>query len=270
MPTVAAIQAPATPEVERNLARLAELARLAADRGAQLLCLPQLCCTPWFPARGGPVPVADHRPLLEPLAALAAEEGVHLLAPLPERRGDAWFNTCFHLTPEGEAEAVHRKQVLPEVEGYRERSCFAPGPEPPRPFAAAGLSVGVQICWENYLPEGARLLALAGAELIFAPTAAAYDSHDRWRALLATHALCNNCYVLRLNRVGEEEALRFYGRSFLADPYGEVVAEAGEGEAILMAEVEPGRVAEARAATRFLEDRRPEDYGPLAAPAAGR
>ncbi len=263
MPTIAAIQTVATGNVERNLAHLAELIAVAVERGADLVCLGQLCCTPWFPATGKPVPIEDHRPLLDSLAEVAAAKSVHLIAPLPERDGDRWYNTAFHLTSEGEVAHRHRKRQLPEIDGYRERSCFAAGDGPPEVFDVAGFKVGVQICWENYFPEGARLLALAGADLIFAPTAAAFDTHDRWRALLATHALCNNLFVLRLNRTGEEGDLRFYGRSFIADPFGAVIAEAGEGESILMAEIDPARIAEARERTHFLDDRRPESYGGL-------
>lgn len=263
MPTVAAIQTAATADVERNIAHLAELTAVAAERGATLVCLPQLCCTPWFPATGKPVPIDDHRPLLDPLAEVAAARSIHLIAPLPERDGDAWYNTAFLLAPDGTLAGRHRKAQLPEIDGYREQSCFTPGAGPPAVFDLAGLKVGVQICWESYFPEGARLLALAGADLIFAPTASALDSQDRWRALLSTHALCNNLYVVRLNRTGNENDLHFYGRSFVADPYGALIAEAGEGESILMAEIDPTRIAEARAMTHFLDDRRPESYGGL-------
>ncbi len=271
MVTVAAIQTAATLDVGHNIAHLAELTAVAAERGAALVCLPQLCCTPWFPAAGTPVPIDDHRSLLDPLAEVAATRSIHLIAPLPERDGDRWYNTAFLLAPDGSIAGRHRKTQLPEIDGYRERSCFTAGDGPPSVFEVAELKVGVQICWENYFPEGPRLLALAGADLIFAPTASALDSRDRWRALLASHALCNNLYLLRLNRMGDEGDLHFYGRSFVADPLGEVFAEAGEGEAILMAEIDPARVAEARERTHFLDDRRPESYGGLTVvPAADR
>jgi len=266
MPTVAAIQTAATGDVERNIAHLSELIAVAAERGADLVCLGQLCCTPWFPATGGTVGIEDHRPLLDPLAEVAAAKSVHLIAPLPERDGERWYNTAFHITAEGEVAHRHRKRQLPDIDGYRERSCFTPGDGPPAVFDVAGLKVGVQICWENYFPEGVRLLTLAGAELIFAPTAAALHSQDRWRGLLASHALCNNLFVLRLNRTGEEGDLHFYGRSFVVDPFGTVIAEAGEGESILMAEIDTARIAEARELTHFLDDRRPESYGGLTAP----
>jgi len=270
MPTIAAIQTAATGEVGRNVAHLAELTAVAAERGATLVCLGQLCCTPWFPATPAATPpIDDHRPLLERFAEVAREHQVHLIAPLPERDGDRWYNTAFHLTPEGAVAGRHRKRQLPEIDGYHEQGCFTPGDGPPTCFDVAGLKVGVQICWESYFPEGARLLALAGADLIVAPTAAAYDTQARWQALLATHALCNNLYVVRLNRTGNEGDLRFYGRSFVADPYGTLIAEAGEGESILMAEIDPAVVGEARKRTHFLDDRRPEAYGGLTAPPAG-
>lgn len=265
--TIAAIQTAASGDVARNVAHLAELTAVAAARGANLVFLGQLCCTRWFPATANvAIPIDDHQPLLARFAELARTHQIHLIVPLPERAGERWHNTAFHLTPDGTVADRHRKRQLPDIDGYHERSCFTPGDGPPTPFAAAGLKVGVQICWENYFPEGARLLALAGADLIFAPTAAALDSHDRWRALLCSHALCNNLYVVRLNRTGKEGDRQFYGRSFVADPFGTAIAETGEGESILMAEIDPARIAEARAATHFLEDRRPESYAALATP----
>jgi len=272
--TLAGIQAVATADAERNVAHLVQLTEIAATRGAAIVLLPQLCTTHWFPAsQNGGVPMESHRDALARFQACAKAQSVHVVAPMPERprkNRHEWFNSAFVIDPDGKLVGTYQKRHLPDLDGYREKGYFTPGQGPLQVFDLAGLKVGIQICWDNYFPEGARLLALAGAQLIFAPTAAAFDSQERWRGLLCSHALCNNLYLFRLNRAGEEPPMAFYGQSFCADPFGELVAEpAGATEAIVMATIDTDRVDEARRITRFLDDRQPENYGPLADPAAG-
>ncbi|MGD2063216.1 MAG: nitrilase-related carbon-nitrogen hydrolase [Nitrospirota bacterium] len=272
--TLAGIQSVATDDPERNLKHVVQLAQIAATRGATIVLLPQLCTTPWFPAKvNGGVPLRSHEDALQRLRECAQAHGIHLVAPMPERpQGDRdeWFNSAFVIGQDGELIGTYRKRYLPDLDGYREKAYFSPGTGPLPVFDLAGLRLGVQICWDNYFPEGARILALAGAQLIFAPTAAAFDSQQRWRALLCSHALCNNLYVFRLNRAGSEGTMEFYGQSFCVDPFGELVAEpAGPSEAIVMATIDTDQVDEARRITRFLADRQPELYAPLAAPTGG-
>jgi N-carbamoylputrescine amidase len=271
--TLAGIQATATAESERNVAHLVQLTEIAATRGATIVLLPQLCTTQWFPASAnGGVPLDSHRDALASFQTCARDQSIYLVVPMPERphkRRPEWFNSAFVIDPDGKLVGTHQKRHLPDLDGYREKGYFTPGQGPLQVFDLGGLKVGIQICWDNYFPEGARLLALAGAQLIFAPTAAAFDSQERWRSLLCSHALCNNLYLFRLNRVGEEPAMAFYGQSFCADPFGELVAEpAGPTEAVVMATIDTDQVDEARRITRFLADRQPEIYGPLADPAA--
>jgi N-carbamoylputrescine amidase len=272
--TLAGIQSAATADPERNLNHLLQLAEIAAARGAGIVLLPQLCTTPWFPAtENGGIPLDGHDAALQRLQECAKEHGIHLVAPIPERtqgEREEWFNSAFVIGPDGAVIGTYQKRYLPDLDGYREKAYFSAGTGPLPVFDLGGLKVGVQICWDNYFPEGARLLALAGAQLIFAPTAAAFDSQQRWRALLCSHALCNNLYVFRLNRVGSEGAMEFYGQSFCVDPFGELVAEpAGQTEAIVMAMIDTDQVDEARRITRFLADRQPDLYAPLAAPTGG-
>ena len=272
--TLAGIQSVATADPERNLKHLIQLTEIAATRGATIVLLPQLCITQWFPsAADGAVPLESHRDALARFQACAQSQAVHLVAPMPERPridGDEWFNSAFVIDPNGELVGTYQKRHLPDLDGYRETRYFTPGRGPLPVYDLGGLRVGIQICWDNYFPEEARLLALAGAQLIFAPTAAAFDSQERWRGLLCSHALCNSIYLFRLNRVGKEPAMEFYGESFCADPLGELVAApAGSSEAIVMATIDTDRIDEARRMTRFLSDRQPEIYGPLADPAVG-
>ena len=272
--TLAGIQSAATADPERNLNHLLQLTEIAAARGAGIVLLPQLCTTPWFPSTvNGGVPLDGHEDVLQRLQVCAKAHTIHLVAPLPERSPgdpDEWFNSAFVIGPDGLMIGTYRKRYLPDLDGYREKTYFRPGSGPLPVFDLGGLKVGVQICWDNYFPEGARLLALAGAQLIFAPTAAAFDSQERWRGLLCSHALCNNLYVFRLNRVGSDGDMEFYGQSFCVDPFGELVAEpAGQTEAIVMATIDTDEVDEARRITGFLADRQPDLYGPLVAPTVG-
>jgi N-carbamoylputrescine amidase len=252
--TLAGIQSAASDDPERNLNHLVQLAEIAASRGATIVLLPQLCTTPWFPATvNGSFPLDGHEGALQRLQECAKTNGIDLVAPMPERpqgAQDEWFNSAFVIGRDGGLIGTYQKRYLPDLDGYREKAYFSPGAGPLPIFDLGGLKVGVQICWDNYFPEGARLLALAGAQLIFAPTAAAFDSQQRWRALLCSHALCNNLYVFRLNRAGNEGTMQFYGESFCVDPFGELVAEpAGPNEAIVLATIDTDQVGEARRIT---------------------
>jgi predicted amidohydrolase len=124
--------------------------------------------------------------------------------------------------------------------------------------------IGVQICWDNLFPEGARILALKGAEIIFAPTAASLNTHTLWERAITSNAFANNLFIFRVNRVGKEEGISFYGRSFCADPWGEMASElAGSKDAIVLADIDLAERREASETWGFLKHRRPEEYKDL-------
>ena len=156
----------------------------------------------------------------------------------------------------------YRKNHIPQLPNYQERFYFQPGNLGFPVFATRYATVGVQISWDNFFPEGMRLLALAGAELVFAPTSASVvASHSKWERAIVASAVYNGLFVFRVNRVEGEDELSFYGKSFCADPNGDFVVEpSGGGEGVILAEIDTTWVKAVREAWPFLQNRRPESY----------
>ncbi|MFQ5693196.1 MAG: nitrilase-related carbon-nitrogen hydrolase [Nitrospinota bacterium] len=266
---IAGVQMRCTPDKERNLKKALELGDLAAEQGARLICFQELFHTHWFPRNTDP----EARDLAEPipgpttetLAEAARRWDAAVVAPLYERDGEGrGFNAAAVLDARGELRGVYRKVHVPHVPLWEERSYFEPGDAGFPVFDVGVARVGVLICWDVFFPEGARALALGGAQIIVAPTAAAFASHLRWETVLRAHAITNGVYVLRVNRVGSEEEHDFYGSSFCVDPEGELAcAPSGITDGVVVADVDLGRIDHARSEWTYLDDRRPETYGPL-------
>ncbi|RLA78329.1 MAG: acyltransferase [Deltaproteobacteria bacterium] len=264
---VAAIQMASSTDKGANLAKALRLGKVAVDRGAEILCYPELFPTYWFPAeideRAFELAEGLDGPVISEMKAFCKREGVGAVVPFFERCGEKFHNSAAVISRDGELLGVYRKVHVPQLPLWEERSYFTPGEDFPV-FDIDGVKIGVQICWDNFFPEGARILALKGAELLFAPTAAAFMSQQRWLKVLAGHALCNGLFVLRVNRVGSEAHQDFYGMSFCLSPEGELLTEpAGLEEGVLLAEVSPDEAGRARREWPFFRDRRPETYGEI-------
>ncbi|MBI2081056.1 MAG: acyltransferase [candidate division NC10 bacterium] len=269
--TVAGIQMPAGPEVERNLERALGLAALAADRGARLLCFAECFAWPWFPvaadaaARRLAEPIPG--PAVEALQDFAKRREVVVVVPVFEKAAETlYFNAAAVIDADGTLLGRYRKVHVPELPNYQEKFHFTPGDVGFPVFATRYARVGVQICWDNFFPEGSRILALKGAEIICAPTAASVPAGaTKWERAIAANAQANGCFVLRVNRIGQEPRVGFYGRSFAVDPGGEFIAEpSGQSEGLVLADVDLNRTAEVREAWPFFRDRRPGLYGEMA------
>ncbi len=269
MVKVAAIQVSASAEAERNLRKATQYLEAAAGRGARIACLPELFQLPWFPRERqdatGLAQAADG-PLGEAVSALAARLGIALIWPFYERAaGGVYHNAALVVDAQGVRQGLYRKVHLPQLPLWEEKQHFTPGDLGFPVFEVEGLRVGVQLGWDNFFPEGFRCLALAGAQVVFLPTAAAFASQQRWLALAVSHAVANGLYVVRVNRVGSEASLDFYGQSFVALPDGELAAEPlGIGEGVLVAECDPASIERARSTWPFLRDRRPRQYARVA------
>ncbi|MDP8254824.1 MAG: nitrilase-related carbon-nitrogen hydrolase [Candidatus Alcyoniella australis] len=266
--TVAAIQVGPGPDPQANIERCVELINVAADQGVNLACFPELAHLPWFPAqideRGFELAQPLDGPAISAIREAAQQRGVAVVFPFFERDGERCYNSTALIDEHGEVRGVYRKLHVPQLPRWEERHYFSAGDNGFVLAQLAGLRVGVQVAWDNLFPEGCRALALAGAELIVAPTANCGESHDLWLRAISANALFNGVYVLRVNRVGGAPEQHFYGRSFLVDPYGDLAGqEAGEAEGLMLGELHREALVLIRREFPLLRDRRPDQYAAI-------
>lgn len=279
--TVAATQMRCDWDIPGNLDRAEALIREAASRGAGLILLQELFETPYFCQDQ----IHDFLRLAAPLegnkliarfAALAKELGVVLPVSFFERAGQATFNSIAIIDADGTVLGIYRKSHIPDGPGYTEKFYFSPGDTGFRVWDTAAGRIGVGICWDQWFPESARAMALLGAEVLLYPTAIGSEPQDpnldsaaHWQRVMQGHAGANLMPLIASNRIGTEEgrngtSLTFYGSSFIADPTGAKVAEAGRDEqAVLTATFDLDAIAQQRRSWGVFRDRRPELYGPL-------
>jgi N-carbamoylputrescine amidase len=283
--SVAAVQMSCSWERAANLARAEELVREAATQGAQIILIPELFETPYFCIEQDSRHLALAQPLQHNAAVrhfrnLARELRVVLPISFFERDGLACFNSVAIIDADGEVLGVYRKAHIPNGPGYQEKTYFSPGDTGFRVWNTAHGRIGVGICWDQWFPEAARVMALMGAELLLFPTAigsepppaVALDSRDHWQRIQQGHAAANLMPLIAANRFGLERSLqdpqglyiRFYGSSFITDATGAKVAEAPqEGDAVLVASFDLALLAAQRDNWYVFRDRRPDLYGPL-------
>jgi N-carbamoylputrescine amidase len=288
--TVGLVQMHCTPDPDDNLRRASQFVRDAARQGAQVVCLPELFKTQYFCQRedaalfdlAEPIP----GPSTEILCKVAQEAKVALIASLFEKRAlGVYHNTAVMIDSDGKILGLYRKMHIPDDPLYYEKFYFTPGDLGFKAFDTQFGRVGTLICWDQWYPEGARLTALQGAEVLFYPTAIGWHpaekeqfgkaQHDAWRTIQRAHAIANGVYVAVVNRVGHETGnirgnevkgpgLEFWGKSFLCDPFGVVLAEASsDKEEILIGEVDAKKMEDVRRNWPFLRDRRIDAYGPI-------
>jgi N-carbamoylputrescine amidase len=278
--TVAALQTALTDDVATNVARVTELTRLAAAAGAQIVLPSELFEGHYFCrdqreedfARARP---AEDHPTLRHFQALAAELGVVIPVSFFERSGPEHYNSIVVFDADGRDLGLYRKSHIPDGPGYQEKFYFKPGNTGFRAFRTRFGTIGVGICWDQWFPEAARAMALAGADVLFYPTAIGsepeepeLDSRDSWQRVMIGHAVANAVAVVAANRIGAEGAGRgaitFYGSSFVCDARGEKLAELGRDEAgIALAKLDLAQLRRVRASMGFFRDRRPGLYRTL-------
>ena len=270
------------PDTEANVSKAIERVRDAAARGAQIVCLQELFSGPYF------CQTEDHRffelaepipgPTTERFQKLAAELGVVIIASLFEKRaGGLYHNTAAVIDADGSYLGKYRKMHIPDDPQFYEKFYFTPGDLGFRAWDTKFGRIGVLICWDQWYPEGARLTALAGAEILFYPTAIGWLPPEKeeygerqqaaWETIQRSHAIANGAYVAAVNRVGLETAngsgIEFWGGSFVADPNGRILAKAGQSEETLIVECDLGQVDIVRTHWPFLRDRRIDAYGDI-------
>ncbi len=262
-----------------SLERHAALIREAAARGAQIVCLQELFLTEYF-CKGEDVDRFDLAeavpgPTTEALCPLAKELGVVIIASLFEKRGPGLYhNTAAIIDADGSYLGKYRKSHIPEDPGFNEKFYFTPGDTGYKVWDTKFGRIGVLICWDQWYPEAARLAALAGAEILFYPTAIGWlksekaalgkAQHCAWETVQRGHAVANGCYVAAVNRVGHEEESEFWGQTFVANPYGEITAKASvDSEEVLVVPCDLKGVEDFRRIWPFFRDRRIDTYAPL-------
>jgi N-carbamoylputrescine amidase len=256
----------------------------AAAQGAQVVCLPELFRTPYFcqteDAAHFALAETIPGPSTETLGAVARQTGVIIIATLFEQRAlGLYHNTAAVIGPDGKLMGLYRKMHIPDDPGFYEKFYFAPGDLGFCQFKTPFGRLSVLICWDQWYPEAARLAALGGAHIVYYPTAIGWhpgekaqvgeSQRDAWRTIQRAHAIANGIYIAAVNRVGLETpagppGLEFWGTSFVADPFGVVVAEASvDREETLIATIDPARIEAARQGWPFLRDRRIDAYAGL-------
>ena len=287
---VGLVQMSCGPDPDANLEKAAEQVRAAARMGAEVVCLPELFRAQYFCQRedvrlfdlAEPIP----GPSTERLGAVAREEKAVVVASLFERRAAGLYhNTAAVIEKDGSVAGLYRKMHIPDDPLYYEKFYFTPGDLGFRAFDTTAGKIGTLVCWDQWYPEGARITALKGAQVLFYPTAIGWHPHEKeefgtaqyeaWQTIQRSHAIANGVYVAAVNRVGMEHGdvrgnrvegpgLEFWGGSFLADPFGRVIAKAAhDREEILIGEIDLEKMEDTRRNWPFLRDRRIDEYAPI-------
>jgi len=280
---IALVQTSCAIDPNQNIAKTEWKIREAAAGGAQIVCLQELFRSQYFCreenhdlfALAEPIP----GPSTQTLGKLSRELGIVVIASLFERRSAGLYhNTVAVLGTDGEVVGIYRKMHIPDDPLYYEKFYFTPGDLGFLNFDTPFGRVGTLICWDQWYPEGARLSSLGGANILFYPTAIGWHPSekaqygaaqlDAWQTIQRSHAIANGIYVAAVNRVGYEgppgTGIEFWGSSFVADPFGQMIAKASvDQEEILFAECDPARQEEVRQHWPFLRDRRIDAYGPI-------
>jgi N-carbamoylputrescine amidase len=271
--TVAALQTALTDDVATNVKTVTAMVREAAARGAQVILPSELFEGHYFCrtqreddfARAHP---AEGHPTLRHFQALAAELGVVIPVSFFEQAGPEHYNSIATIDADGRTLGVYRKSHIPDGPGYQEKFFFKPGNTGFHAYQTRFATIGVAICWDQWFPEAARAMTLAGADLLLYPTAIGsepeepdFDSRDSWQRVMVGHAVANCVAVAAANRIGTEGDMTFYGSSFVCDHRGDKLAELGRTDTgAAIATIDLDQVRRARASMGFFRDRRPELY----------
>lgn len=282
--TIGLVQMACSTDTEENLRNAIRGVREAASKGAGIVCLPELFRSQYFCREENaelfdlaePIP----GPSTEALSTVARELKVAIIASIFEKRAQGLYhNTAAVLDADGSLAGVYRKMHIPDDPLYYEKFYFTPGDLGFQNFNTRYSRIGVLVCWDQWYPEGARITSLQGANVLFYPTAIGWHPSekaeygaaqlDAWRTIQRAHAIANGVFVAAVNRTGFEgpvdKGIEFWGNSFVADPFGRVIAEASnDREEVLVVECDPKQMDEVRRNWPFLRDRRIDAYGPIA------
>ncbi|RKD16378.1 acyltransferase [Pelobium manganitolerans] len=273
------VQMTCSPNKEDNLEKAIIRIRQAAEKGAQIICLQELFTSLYFCdeenydnfalAESIPGPSTDA------LQSLAGELGVVIIASLFEKRTEGLYhNTTAVLDADGSYLGKYRKMHIPDDPGFYEKFYFTPGDLGYKVFKTKFATIGVLICWDQWYPEAARITSLMGAEILFYPTAIGWstkqdeetnqEQHHAWQTIQSAHAVANGVHVVGVNRVGEEAGVKFWGGSFIANPFGKLLYKGSvDDEEVHVQEIDLAKSDSYRVHWPFLRDRRIDSYGQI-------
>ena len=272
---LALIQSACGADVQENENRTLKQIEEAARLGANIVCLQELFNAIYFCQY---VDVKSYRyaqkfpnASTDKLQEVAKRLGIVMVVPFfEEALPGVYFNTAVVYDRDGTYLGKYRKNHIPEGPQYLEKYYFTPGDFGYPIFKTQFGTIGIGICWDQWFPEVARILALQGAEILLYPTAIGsepdrpeFDSSEPWRTIIRSHAIANNVFVGAVNRVGVETEMSFYGKSFIANPYGDIIAGAGNQDEIIMATCDLSEIRASRELLQFFRDRRVDTYQPL-------
>jgi N-carbamoylputrescine amidase len=274
---VALIQIACSPQPEKNLRNTLDRIAAAARQGAKLVCLQELFRSLYFCQKEDydcfDLAETIPGPTTRLLSQAAKRHKITLVSSLFEKRtGGLYHNTAVVFGPDGKILGTYRKMHIPDDPGFSEKFYFAPGDTGFQPIDTPVGRLGVLICWDQWYPEAARLMALRGAEILIYPTAIGLARTEKrelhrvqlgaWQTIQRSHAIANGVYVLSINRIGREDNLDFWGTSFVSDPFGRVVAQASTDKPeIVRATLDLDQIGITRQHWPFLRDRRIDAYG---------
>jgi N-carbamoylputrescine amidase len=275
--SVGLVQMACSPDTQKNLGKAVGYVRSAAKQGAQIICLPELFLTRYFCQTEDTKNFSLAEPLPGPtseiLSRLANELQVVLIVPLFEKRTEGiYHNTAIIIDADGSLAGTYRKMHIPDDPCFFEKFYFTPGDTGFKSFPTRYGKVGVLICWDQWFPEAARLTALSGAQFLFYPTAIGYKDEDTklsgqqilaWETIQKSHAISNGVFLGCVNRIGKENSLTFWGRSFICNPFGEVIGQAENKPHVLIAQCPIPEIEKTRQDWPFLRDRRVDSYKDL-------
>src|SRR5262244_2935191 len=288
--TVGLVQMSASDDSNKNLERAVAFIEQAAKLGAQVICLPELFRSQYFCQREDAslfdLAEAVPGPSTDAIGRVARERKVTVVAPVFERRAAGLYhNSAAIVDSEGKVSGIYRKMHIPDDPAYYEKFYFTPGDLGFRAFDTKVGPIGTLVCWDQWYPEGARLTALQGANILLYPTAIGWHpdekaefgqaQHDAWRTMQRAHAIANGVFVAAVNRVGHEfgdirgnraqgKGLEFWGGSFLCDPFGRVIVEGSHNkEEILIGQCDLHQLEDVRRNWPFLRDRRIDSYSEI-------
>ena len=282
--TIGLVQNSVGPEMSKNFAKTCRLVETAAHKGAQIICLQELYNTPYFPQRQGEDKdkFADYIPgsSTTMFSWVAEDQGVVIIVPIYEKAGKPgqktgwkYFNSVAVIDEKGrQMKEIYHKIHIPQDPGFYEKDYFEAGDNGYKIYKTKFGTFAVLICYDQWFPEAARAARLAGAEIIFYPTALGNivgykpegDWHDAWETSIRSHAIANSLYVAAVNRVGREGRMEFFGQSFISDPFGKVLKRASKNrDEIIVQKIDLERNKFFADGWGFLRNRRPDTYKSL-------